>query len=184
MSRSVAYSILMLVTLTASAAGQGAPMRNFFAPTSQTTKADAHLYLARLLPAIKMRDMTGSEYRWWMEAYIPTSRDSCRAVLKIVRESRENSPTLRAAGYVWSYGIDFSKLVDVRGDQQSIEIRGLMYRDIERYFVDTNGQTERRQQAGDQRQDLSILIASNPYDVVTAFGFLAEKCGGGATFKR
>lgn len=170
--------------LIPSAVGQGAPMRDFFQVTAQTTKADAHQYLKRVLPTIVMRDKSGRDFLWRVETYTPASRYDCGANLKIVRRKRSNSPTLRASGFAWSYIIDFRQLVDVSGDQESIKLRGLMDRDIEQFFEDRSGEVDRRQQPADQVQGLSILIASDPYDVVNALAFLGEKCGGGSKFRR
>lgn len=151
-------------------------MRDFFAPTSQTTTADAHAYLKRVLPTLRLED--DLEYR----GYKVDKEDvnGCKAVM-VLESRRISERTDRLRIKEERYLLNFADLVDVRGDSNKIELIGKMV--VQNFVSETGGsRPDRETEFRSYPTTLDLMLTSEPFDIAKAFKFLSRKCGGGAGF--
>lgn len=174
MLKSIVASSLILAALTGLAASQ-APMK-YFGETIQTTRADAHNYLERMLPYI-FSDK-GPEFnkdRFWVESYNAQDQSGCVAQLVTYKSGIDFNTSIEGIFQEY-YRIDYNKLVQIWTQNAA-----------HGNFVIVEGLVQFRTITGQWRtvdnQRLVLKHEGIPYDIPKALRFLAQKCGGGSSLR-
>lgn len=184
--------VALVFASTSSAHAQGRPAPEFWSATLQTTVADAHVYIKRVLATVRLRDQfetSPNEHRLRGYRVDDTDASGCKARLRV-----ETTRTARVSGSettkVTDYMLDFRTIVEVTGDEHQISFIGRI--PAETTTERTPGKFEvapGQADEGSARETKSVVkrldlyLETKPYDLVKALGFVVHKCLGGKGFK-